>query len=124
MSFIKRNERTGTVYAPGFFLANDEHCERETKTIRQNDASVVTLDNGAKYVPMGATYKDGETVVGVVFEDVDVTNGDMPGSVVTKGTIIADRLVTPGDATALKTAGFTVIDTTPAVTRPDGFDVQ
>lgn len=109
MSFIKRNETAGTVYAPGYFLADDEHCTRVTKTIKQSDASVKTAESGGKYVPMGATIKDGDTVVGVLYEDVDVTYGDMPGSVVTAGTIYADRLVTPGDAAALKTAGFTVI---------------
>lgn len=122
MSFIKRDEITGIVYAPGYFLSDDENCTRETRTISASDASVKTAPNGGKYVPMGATYKDGENVVGVVFEDVDVTNGDAPGSVVTKGTIYADRLVTPADADALKTAGFTVITKEPAVTRPDGFD--
>lgn len=126
MSFIKRDETTGTVYAPGYFLANNEACTRETRTIKEDDASVQTAANGGKYVPMGATYKEGSgdsaTVVGVVYEDVDVTYGDMPGSVVTAGTIYADRLVTPGDADALKAAGFTVIATAPDVTRPDGFD--
>lgn len=122
MSFIKRDDTTGTVYAPGYFLFDDEKCTRETRTIKADDASVKTAANGGKYVPMGATYKEGTTVVGVVFEDVDVTNGDVPGSVVTKGSIYADRLITPSDADALKTAGFTVITTEPAVTRPDGFD--
>lgn len=118
MSFVQINENKGRVYAPGYFLADPEHCTRVTRTIKADDASVKTADNGGKYVPMGATYKDGETVVGVVYEDVDVTNGDMPGSVVTAGTIIKDRLVTTADADALKTAGFTVIDTEDNVTRP------
>lgn len=129
MSFIKRNEVTGKVYAPGYFLEDAEHCTRLTKTIKADDPSVLTADNGGKYVPMGAIYKEtvkgtgdsGDTtaVVGVVYEDVDVTNGDAPGSVVTKGTIYKDRLVTPGDADALKALGFTVIESAPAVTRPD-----
>lgn len=126
MSFIKRNELTGVVYAPGYFLFDDENCVRETRTISATDPSVKTTASGGKYVPAGATYKegsgDGATVVGVVFEDVDVTNGDAPGSVVTKGTIYKNRLVTPADAAALKTAGFSVIEDEPEVTRPDGFD--
>lgn len=122
MSFIRRNEVTGKVYAPGYFLADPEHCTRVTKTIKADDKAVKTADNGGKYVPMGATYKEGTgetaTVVGVVYEDVDVSNGDMPGSVVTAGTIYKTRLVTPGDADALKALGFTVIEEEPAVTRP------
>lgn len=126
MSFVKINENTGKVYAAGYFLADPEHCTRETRTIKADDASVKTADNGGKYVPMGATYKvagtgkgESPTVVGVVFEDVDVTNGDAAGSVVTSGTIIKDRLVTPTDADALKAIGFTVIDTVDDVVRPE-----
>lgn len=129
MSFIQRDEYTGKAYAPGFFLADNEHCTRITKTIKADDNSVKTADNGGKYVPMGATYKetvagesDGATtekVVGVVYEDVDVSFGDMPGSVVTAGTIYKNRLVTPDDAAELEKIGFTIIDEEPAVTRPE-----
>lgn len=127
MSFIQRDEYTGKAYAPGFFLADNEHCTRVTKTIKADDKSVQTADNGGKYVPMGATYKetagDGETatekVVGVVYEDVDVSFGDMPGSVVTAGTIYKNRLVTPDDAEELAKIGFTIIDEEPDVTRPE-----
>ena len=109
MSFTSTTK--GTTYAPGHFLLDAENCVRETRTIKATDASVKTAANGGKYVPMGATYKNGDAVVGVVYEDVDVTNGDAAGSVVTQGTIIKDRLVTPDDAAALKTAGFVVVDT-------------
>lgn len=127
MSFIQRNEYTGKAYAPGFFLADSEHCTRVTKTIKADDKSVRTADNGGKYVPMGATYKETtgtgekatEAVVGVVYEDVDVSRGDVPGSVVTAGTIYKDRLVTPDDADALKAIGFTIIEAEPEVTRPE-----
>lgn len=122
MSFVKKNAFTGTVYAPGYFLADPEHCTRETRTIKADDKNVKTASNGGKYVPMGSTYKEGETVVGVVYEDVDVTNGDAPGSVVTAGTIIKERLATPTDADFLATAGFKVIAEA-ATTRPEGFTV-
>ena len=126
MSFVHINENTGKVYAAGYFLADPEHCTRETRTIKADDKSVITADNGGKYVPMGATYKvagTGESaadvVVGVVFADVDVTDGDAAGSVVTSGTIIKDRLVKPDDAAALKAIGFTVLDTADDVVRPE-----
>lgn len=123
MSFIGLNQVTGKVYAPGYFLADPEHCTRETKTIKADDAAVKTTEDGGKYVPMGATYKEGTgesaKVAGVVYEDVNVTSGDMPGSVVTAGTIYKTRLVTPDDADALKALGFTVIEEEPAVTRPE-----
>lgn len=127
MSFVQMNENTGTVYAPGYFLADPEHCTRVTKIAKADDKQVKTAANGGKYIPMGATYKESvtsgesttEQVLGVFYEDVDVTNGDMPASVVTAGTIIKDRLLNPDDADALKALGFNVIETQDDVVRPE-----
>lgn len=108
---------TGVVYAPGWFLADNEHCTRETRTIPQNHAEVVTAANGGKYVPMGAYVAN----VGIVYEDVDVTTGAMPGSVVTAGTVYEDRVGAAAKAakTALQGLGFKFITSAPEVTRPD-----
>lgn len=113
--------KTGIGYAPGWFLAEEE-CSRETRTIPQNHAQVITLEGGGKYVPMGAVFPSNDAnAIGIVYEDVDVTTGAMPGSVVMKGTIYADRLPT-ALASAAKTAlagkGFRIIDAVPTVTRP------
>ena len=89
MSFINLND-AGKVYAPGWFLAHDE-CVRETRTIPQEGATAA--EDGAKYVKMGTIYPANTAdAVGIVYEDVDVTTGDMPGSVVTKGIVYEDRL--------------------------------
>lgn len=118
MSFIGVKEE-GHVYAPGWFLAHEE-CTRETREIPQSMAT--TAADGAKYVKMGTPYPSNDAnAVGIVYEDVDVTTGNMPGSVVTKGTIYKDRLPVVLDsnaATALAALGFTIINSTPAVTRP------
>ena len=119
MSFIK-NDETARVYAPGYFLAHEE-CERKTREIAQDGATETA--EGGKYVKMGTFYpaNNSATVEGIVYEDVDVTNGNMPGSVVTKGTVYLDRLpVAPesGVQTALEAKGFTFIAESPAVTRP------
>ena len=122
MSFTQNNAGRG--YAPGWLLA-EEKCSRETHTIKANDAQAVTIGD-AKIVPMGAlisaTSGSGSSAVttyyGFLYEDVEVTNGDMPGSVVTAGVIYEDRL--PADVPeAAKTAltGIT-FKTVPAVTRP------
>lgn len=121
MSFIA-NEETSKVYAPGWFLAyDDEGCVRETRTIMQTGAT--TEVNGTKYVKMGTVYPANDaTAVGIVYEDVDVTTGNMPGSVVTKGIVYEDRLpvaVASAAKTALEGLGFKFIATSPAVTRPD-----
>ena len=89
MSFIGNVEQ-GKVYAPGWFLAHEE-CERKTREITQ--AGATTTDNGGKYVKMGTVYPANDaTAEGIVYEDVDVTTGNMPGSVVLKGVVYEDRL--------------------------------
>ena len=95
MSFINLNDQ-GNVYAPGYFLAHEE-CVRETREIAQDSALVQTAEDGAKYVPMGTAYPTNDgNAIGIVYEDVDVTTGNMPGSVVTKGVVIEDRLAITG----------------------------
>lgn len=119
MSFIGAVEQ-GKVYAPGYFLAHEE-CERKTREIPQSLAT--TRADGAKYVKMGTPFPaNGATAEGIVYEDVDVTTGNMPGSVVLSGVVYLDRLpVTLASAakTALEGKGFKFITAAPAVTRPD-----
>lgn len=117
MSFINSNK--GNAYAPGRFLTGDELCERQT---RQMTSAMATTVDGRKIVRAGTVFPaNGATAEGIVYEDIDVTNGDMPGSVVTKGTVYVDRLpVALQDAakTALEGSGFVFIDDVPTVTRP------
>ena len=120
MSFIQRNEKVGKVYAPGYFLAHEE-CERKT---RQAYASNGISDNGGKYIKAGTFYpaNNSSTVEGIVYEDVDVSSGDMPCSVVTKGVVYLDRLPAApesGVQSALEGKGFTFIATSPASVRPE-----
>lgn len=117
MSFIGNVEQ-GKAYAPGWFLAHEE-CER--KTFQMVAEGAESRADGAKYVPMGTIYKVDDAVVGIVYEDVDVTSGDMPGSVVVKGSVYEDRLpetLGEEDKEALVALGFTFA-TVPEVTRPE-----
>lgn len=94
MSFIG-DVNKGTIYAPGYFLAyDDENVTRETREFAQDSALVVTSENGTKHVPMGTAYPTNDAnAIGIAYEDVDVTVGNMPGSVVTAGaTVFEDRL--------------------------------
>jgi hypothetical protein len=124
MSFIGNVEQ-GKVHAAGWFLAHEE-CVRKTYEVAQADAT--TRADGAKYIPMGTLYSkttgEGQEAVtdyiGFVYEDVDVTTGNMPASVVTKGVVYEDRLpatLAQAAKTALEAKGFTFV-TTPTVTRP------
>lgn len=123
MAFIGEVKK-GTTYAPGYFLAhNDEGVVRETKEIAQNSAAVVTSDDGTKHVPGGTAYPSNDgNAIGILYEDVDVTVGNMPGSVITgNAEIYEDRLpVALVDAakTALVAKGFKFVATAPAVSRP------
>lgn len=116
MSFIGK-VRKGVCYAPGYFLAH-EGCERKTKQFSQSIAT--TTDEGAKYVPMGTPYPSNDgNAIGFAYEDVDVTNGDMPGSVVLNGVVYEDRLpvaLNGAAKTALQAKGFR-FETSPSVDR-------
>lgn len=93
MSFIGAVEQ-GKSYAPGYFLAHEE-CVRETRQIPAEGAT--TAANGGKYVKMGTAYPSNDAnAIGIVYEDVDVTTGNMPGSVVTKGVVYENRLAITG----------------------------
>lgn len=95
MSFIGAGEQ-GVVYAPGHFLAHEE-CTRKTTEIPQSMAT--TASDGAKYVPMGKIFPSADAnAVGIVYEDVDVTTGNMPGSVVYKGEVYENRLADATDS--------------------------
>lgn len=125
MSFI--GKVLGKEFLAGHFLANDENCVRETHQI---SATGVTADEeGQKIVKAGTVYSvttgtGNEAVtdyIGLVYEDVNVTDGDAPGSIVTKGEVYEDLLpaeLTSAVKTALEAKGFK-FKTSPAVTRPE-----
>lgn len=119
MSYIDKEQ--GKAFEAGYFLAHEE-CERVTKEIPVSIAT--TAANGAKYVPAGTFYpaNSSGTVEGIVYEDVDVSTGAMPGSVVIKGTVYLDRLpVAPesGVQSALEGKGFKFIASAPTPIRPE-----
>lgn len=109
----------------GHFLVNDETCIRQTMTIAANHAQAVTRENGRKVVPAGAVIPaNGATAKGILFEDIDVTEGAKPGSVVIAGTIYGNRLPAAlADAAATALKGITVL-TEPTVTRPYTTNVE
>lgn len=107
MSFIGEVKK-GSTYNPGSFLAyGDENVIRETREFAQNSALVVTSEDGTKHIPVGTAYPSNDgNAIGIAYEDVDVTVGNMPGSVVTGGAVVyEDRLAVTGanyDAVTLK----------------------
>lgn len=116
MSFT--GSTTGSTFNNGFFLVNEEDSLRETAMISGDHAQVVTRGR-RKIVPMGAVVPANDaTAKGILYEDIDVTDGDALCSIVTIGKIYEDRLPA-ALASAAKTAltGIT-IENSPAIVRP------
>lgn len=114
MSFIQ-NEPLRPSYQPGWFLADDEGCIRITVTVDASSEAVVTAADGSAYVPMGSVYSGG-----ILYEDVDVSTGDMPGSLVIAGHYYSDRIV--GDSADITYSGLVSVGAYPSVTRPASAD--
>jgi hypothetical protein len=118
MSFTT-TDKSSRVYAPGYFLAKEE-CERKTFEVDSTDERVITASNGGKFLPMGVAYPSNDSnAIGIVYEDVDVSTGNMPCSVVLKGSVYEGRLseeLTNAAKTALVSAGIKFLDE-PTVTR-------
>lgn len=111
----------GTTFEGGYFLVDDEQCLRETATIAANHAQKVTR-NGRTIVPMGAVIPaNGATAKGILYEDIDVTDGAAPGSIVTQGVIYGDRLPATLDSDAATALTGITVKTSPAVVRPSIF---
>ena len=110
MSFINTNAATGKGWNAGHFLVDDEDCTRLTAEIAQNHAQVITRADGSKYVPAGAIIPSNDgNAVGILYEDTDVTVGNMPASAESSAK------------SALTGIQFTA--TSPAIERPN-FDVK
>lgn len=96
--------------------------ERKTRQVLQDHTNVRETEDKRLYVPMGSVFMNNDSSAeGIIYEDVDVTNGDMPGSVVTKGVVYVDRLseeLTDGARNALEALGFIFVEETQPVTRP------
>lgn len=118
MSFIESKQ--GIRYMPGYFLASEE-CTRETVTVLPSHSQVVTMADGSKYVPAGAVIPSNDgNAKGILYEDVDVSNGAMPGSLVTKGIVYEDRLPAAIESAAEAVLTGIVVKTgSPAMVRPD-----
>jgi len=120
MSFNQNTNGRG--YAPGYFLASAD-CDRETCQVDANHSQVVTLANGCKIVPAGAVVPSNDGYAkGILYEDVEVTTGPMPGSLVTRGVVYEDKLPAAIESTAEAVLpGIRVITASPAVVRPSSF---
>lgn len=90
-------------------LVFPDHYVGVAQTFNQNDAAAVTVD-GRKIIKAGTIYPaNDETALGVVFYDVDVTDGDQNGTIIIHGFIKKAALPANPSAnakTALKAIQF------------------
>ena len=118
MSFVGAVEK-GRAFAAGYFLESEVGVVRKTRQIAADVAVAVGTE---KYVWGGTVWPTNDaSAEGIVYEDVRVTGGDMPGSVVLQGRVYEERLPVPiaSEAkTALEAKGFVFITASPATTRP------
>ncbi|WP_137744550.1 hypothetical protein [Robertmurraya siralis] len=73
-------------------------------TYQVSDAGVVTNSDGKKIVKAGTILPaNDETAEGILYTDVDVTNGPQPGSLIVEAYVLEERLPAP-PSTEAKTA--------------------
>lgn len=73
-------------------------------TYQVDDTGIEADENGRKIVQAGTVYKKGDVAIGLVFADVDVTNGPQPAAIMVEGYVIESRLpaeVAEADKTAM-----------------------
>lgn len=115
MSF--NSNTNGRGFNAGYFLESEVGVVRKTGEIPATSGKAF---GDRKIVPAGTVIE----TKGIVYEDVDVTTGNMPGSLVVAGRVYKGLLPTEDQEKAATLAetltGLTIIDgTIPAVTRPD-----
>lgn len=90
-------------------LVFPDHYVGVAHTFNQNDATAVTVD-GRKIIKAGTIYPaNDETAIGVVFSDMDVTDGDRTGTIIIHGfikTAALPQAPTPEAITALNMIKF------------------
>ena len=83
------------------FLASAKY---QNFTYQVDDTDVVADENGKKIVKAGTVHKVDGVAVGLVFSDVDVTNGPQPAAIMVEGYVLEARLpatVAEEDKTAM-----------------------
>lgn len=61
-------------------------------TYQVDDTGIEAGENGKKIVQAGTVYKKDGKAIGLIFADVDVTNGPQPAAVMVEGYVLEERL--------------------------------
>lgn len=76
-------------------------------TEQVDDTGITAGADGKKIVQAGTVYKKDGKAIGLVFADVDVTNGPQPAAIMVEGYVIESRL--PAEVSAADKATMTEI---------------
>ena len=100
------------------FLASEVGLRLVSTTARTGSA-LVTTENGRKIIKAGTVYPSNDaSAQGIIFQDVDVTDGDAAAPLMVAGHYYSDKVsVDTTAAEALKGKGL-FGDREPTVTRP------
>lgn len=99
------NANVKQFYTSPEILATEKNLVSFTITI--SDSDVVANSEGKKIVPIGSlldskgTIKNDGTVTGILANNIDVTYGPQPGSLIVEGYILKDRLPINPEQTAI-----------------------
>lgn len=100
------------------FLASEIGIRTKTRQIPQSMGTAVDCDKVAK---AGTVFPSNDgSAQGILFEDVHVTSGDMPGAVMTAGEVYVDQLPASPSAeaqAAMEKTGLVFLPAKPVITR-------
>lgn len=119
---MRLNTIKGQPLQGGYFVVNDEMCLAVTRQVGPEHPQASQRDSPSgkrTIVPMGAVWpQDGPQAIGLVYEDVDVTNGPMPCSVVVRCKAYVDRLPLYPSAESVRSMVGISFSVAPEVERP------
>ena len=102
------------------FLASEVSLRLVSTTARTGSA-LVTTENGRKIIKAGTVYPSNDaSAKGIIFQDVDVTDGDAAAPLMVAGHYYSDKLAVTIDSAAVSAlAGKGLYgETEPSVVRP------
>lgn len=111
----------------GYFVVNDETCLTVTRQVGPDHPQAVdrpSADGFRRIVPMGAVWpQDGTSAEGLLYEDIDVTEGPKPCSVVVMCKAYVDRLPLYPSMESVRMMRNITFAVSPEVERPYGADL-
>lgn len=102
------------------FLASEVGLRTVTYTFSKDYAGAV-VENGRKIIKAGSVYPTNDaSAVGIVFQDVDITNGDKVEALMVAGHYLSDKLpVSPASGAVTTLAGKGLFgEVSPTITVP------